>query len=229
MAASHFDLVIIGAGSGGFGAALASARLAVNVLLIEKSDWLGGNASRCGVNVWEIGVGGTGIPFDIYRRLKKIPHAVGIYTINRHICWVDPANGPVFPGAELLIDPTKRYLDTLTEFGAPKNYGERTFRQTNWHGVPFRCLLPREINNLAIACRGASFSSIGASSCSLSRTMMQLGQATGTAAAIAKQKQLTSFADVSSADLQTSLTAQHVELTWPRSEELLAYLRNEDA
>ena len=485
MPSTHFDLIVIGAGSGGFGAALAAARLGVKVLLVERSDWLGGNATRCGVNVWETGVGGTGIPFDLYKRLKKIPGAIGIYSINRHICWADSADGPVFPGAELLNDPTKRYLDSLTEFGAPENYGERIFRQTHWHGVPFepdiyaaemekmlaetgcctvwkntgcvkveignrrirgltlssghavtanfyvdatadivvaqkagcatslgqeprsrhdepsaprepndrlngatliyrvtrtdqpgieplpegisgecwwadkfpvasctqypngdfninslptmqgremlelgylkaydeclrrirahwhhtqtvfpefqkfrltwvapglgvregprlvgrhiltehdldqglsgqthddiitiadhckdthgadtghrdsnlkqpygvpfRCLLPREIDNLVIACRGASFSSIAASSCRLSRTMMQLGQAAGTAAGLARQKQFSSFADVSPADLQASLTAQHVELTWPRSAELLAWLQNEDA
>ena len=52
------------------------------------------------------------------------------------------------------------------------------------YGVPFRCLLPCELDNLQVACRGASFSSIGASSCRLSRTMMVLGQAAGTAAAL---------------------------------------------
>lgn len=52
------------------------------------------------------------------------------------------------------------------------------------YGIPFRCLLPKEIQNLLVACRGASFSSIGASSCRLSRTMMVLGQAAGTASAL---------------------------------------------
>jgi hypothetical protein len=52
------------------------------------------------------------------------------------------------------------------------------------YGIPFRCLLPREFDNLLVACRGASFSSIGASSCRLSRTLMVLGQAAGTAAAL---------------------------------------------
>ena len=52
------------------------------------------------------------------------------------------------------------------------------------YGIPFRCLLPNEIDNLLVSCRGASFSSIGASSCRLSRTMMVLGQVAGTAAAL---------------------------------------------
>jgi hypothetical protein len=97
------------------------------------------------------------------------------------------------------------------------------------YGVPFRCLLPKEFDNLAVACRGASFSSVAASSCRLSRTMMQLGQAAGTAAALAAQQGLTSFATVSPAALRARLAAQHVELTWPRPLTLLAYLAAEDA
>lgn len=53
------------------------------------------------------------------------------------------------------------------------------------YGVPYRCLLPRGVRNLLIASRAASFSHIAASSCRLSRTMMTLGQAAGTAAAMA--------------------------------------------
>jgi hypothetical protein len=56
------------------------------------------------------------------------------------------------------------------------------------YGVPYRCLLPRGVRNLLIASRAASFSHIAASSCRLSRTMMTLGQAAGTAAAMAVGK-----------------------------------------
>lgn len=65
-------------------------------------------------------------------------------------------------------------------------HGARPSRQliNGPYGIPFRCLLPREHDNLLVACRGASFSSIGASTCRLSRTMMVLGQAAGTAAAL---------------------------------------------
>lgn len=65
-------------------------------------------------------------------------------------------------------------------------HGSRPSREVESpYGVPFRCLLPKEVDNLLVACRGASFSSIGASTCRLSRTMMMLGQAAGTAAALA--------------------------------------------
>ena len=52
------------------------------------------------------------------------------------------------------------------------------------YGVPFRCLIPEPgPQNLLVACRGAGFSKIAASSCRLQRTMIQLGNAAGLAAA----------------------------------------------
>lgn len=51
------------------------------------------------------------------------------------------------------------------------------------YGIPYRCLVPRDKDNLLVACRGASFSHIAASSCRLSRTMLAIGHAAGLAAA----------------------------------------------
>lgn len=57
------------------------------------------------------------------------------------------------------------------------------------YGVPYRCLLPDSAyENLLVACRGAGFSKIAASSCRLQRTMIQLGSAAGIAAAWAAKK-----------------------------------------
>jgi hypothetical protein len=56
------------------------------------------------------------------------------------------------------------------------------------YGIPYRCLLPLNTRNVLIAGRGASFSAIAASSCRLSRTMMQLGEAAGVAAHLACAK-----------------------------------------
>ena len=56
------------------------------------------------------------------------------------------------------------------------------------YGIPYRCLIPKGFSNLLVAGRIAGFSSIAASSCRLSRTMMQLGQAAGTAAMLALNK-----------------------------------------
>ena len=44
------------------------------------------------------------------------------------------------------------------------------------YGIPADCLRPVEFDNLLVACRGASFSHIAASSARLSRTMLSLGE-----------------------------------------------------
>jgi len=66
----HYDLIVVGIGSGGFGAACAAAQQGLKVLGVEKAGQIGGNAVTSGVTMWEPGVGGTGLPFQIYRRLK---------------------------------------------------------------------------------------------------------------------------------------------------------------
>lgn len=138
MEAEKFDLVVIGGGSGGIGAALAGSRLGLSTLLVEKGDRLGGAAVRGGVHCWEMGAGGTGIPFDIYRRLKRIPDAVGIYSYGRHMSWWDrEKEEQPFPGGERVIDPEMRYLDTLQRHGAPGLRPDRDFSHRVWHGVPF--------------------------------------------------------------------------------------------
>jgi hypothetical protein len=135
----HYDLVVIGAGSGGIGAALAAARAGLRVLLVEKSDMLGGNATRCGVNCWEPGVGGTGIPFDIYKRMKRIPLAVGVYSMGRHFMWQRPDEVIPYPGGENLVDPARSYLDSLLRH-PPRRMPRPElleFRREYNHGVPF--------------------------------------------------------------------------------------------
>jgi hypothetical protein len=56
------------------------------------------------------------------------------------------------------------------------------------YGIPYRCLIPKGWTNLLVACRGAGFSHIAASSCRLSRTVMALGHAAGLAAAEAARE-----------------------------------------
>ncbi len=134
----HCELAVIGGGSGGFGAALAAARLGVDVVLVERADCLGGNSVRSGVNCWEMGAGGTGIPFDLYLQLKQQPDAVGIYSFGRHLTWYDPKAEPYrYPGGETVIDPSRTYLDTLRRCGTRGMGADEAKCRERWHGVPF--------------------------------------------------------------------------------------------
>jgi hypothetical protein len=89
-------------------------------------------------------------------------------------------------------------------------------------------LIPKGYRNLLIACRAASFSSLAASSCRLSRTMMQLGQAAGTAAALAKELNI-DLPDVPPDRLRAALREQHVQLEHPMPESLLKLVNAETA
>jgi hypothetical protein len=73
------------------------------------------------------------------------------------------------------------------------------------YGIPYRCLLPRGTSNVLIAGRCASFSSIAASSCRLSRTMMQLGEAAGVAAHLAVTRGVP-LREVPAADIRATMS-----------------------
>ena len=75
------------------------------------------------------------------------------------------------------------------------------------YGIPYRCLLPLRNKNLMIAGRAASFSALGASSCRLSRTMMQLGEAAGVAAFIACRDNI-SLREVDAAEIRRVMHEQ---------------------
>jgi len=144
MREKRYDLAVIGGGSGGVATALAAARQGLDVIIVERGATLGGTGSAGGVNCWEMGVGGTGIPFDIYRRLKQdYPAAVGIYSCGRHFGWQDAWYWPHrldkvnFPGGELLIDPARCYRDTLRRHPGPGQDKTETWCREHWHGVPF--------------------------------------------------------------------------------------------
>ena len=56
----------------------------LNVLRVDdKVTTVGGNTVPSGVTYWEMEAGDTGCPFEIYKRLKRIPQAVGIYSYGR--------------------------------------------------------------------------------------------------------------------------------------------------
>lgn len=128
------DLVVVGAGSGGFGAALAAARRGCSVVVVERSGAIGGNANRCGVNNWEPVCGATGFPHEIYRRLEQIPGAVGIYGFGRHCVW---QGTDAYPGGEHVLFPERSYRDTMVRHGARSLADDEAFVRENLFGVVF--------------------------------------------------------------------------------------------
>lgn len=85
------------------------------------------------------------------------------------------------------------------------------------YGIPFRCLIPKGWTNLLVACRGASFSHIAASSCRLSRTMMALGHAAGLAAHQALANGV-GWHDLDVQQLRSALIREGAPLDWSPTE-----------
>lgn len=75
--ASSYDVIIVGAGTGGFAAAISAAREGANVLLIEETDWVGGQATAAGVSMMD---GGK----DIQREHPESIYAEFIDKIEAH-------------------------------------------------------------------------------------------------------------------------------------------------
>ena len=138
------DVLVVGAGAGGIGAGVAAANHGARVVLLERSSDPGGTTGPGGVCHWESGIGGTGVPIDIYRILHRmdpervhlqasgptgevgpvarqldpgISKTVGIYGLGRHCCAPDPTLSD-FPGGEHPIVRGRTYADTLRRYGA---------------------------------------------------------------------------------------------------------------
>ena len=69
------DVCIVGGGSGGIGAVLAAARAGLEVVLVEKSEILGGTSTMAWVSNWEPTVGGGGLPREMWERMSALPYA----------------------------------------------------------------------------------------------------------------------------------------------------------
>ncbi|NLO07548.1 MAG: FAD-dependent oxidoreductase [candidate division WS1 bacterium] len=130
------DIAVVGAGSGGIGAALAAERAGARVLLIERSPTIGGTAVRAGVSTWEPVAGATGVPFEIYLALRERPDAVACYSYGRHICMPRPGEAP-FPGGEHVMDRAVGYLNTLQRHGMRSLREDEQFARETLHGVVF--------------------------------------------------------------------------------------------
>jgi hypothetical protein len=96
---SSYDVIIAGAGTGGVGAAVQAARMGRSVLLLEESDWIGGQMNAAGVTSMD--EGGTLVrQRGLYRELCGLiaahyqPLGINYMTAywNSHVC-VEPRVG----------------------------------------------------------------------------------------------------------------------------------------
>ena len=100
---------------------------------------------------------------------------VGQYVLTEHDLLVDAAENRFGEETATIADHARdRHEETGNCQDVPTPYA-----------IPIGCAKAKEFSNLYVACRGASFSSIAASSARLTRTMIGLGEAVGNT--IAKQ------------------------------------------
>ena len=129
------NVAVVGGGSAGFAAAWSAAFLGTDVVLVEKEDALGGTSTVAGVNNWEPGMGGTGVPFRVYRRLSAKPDACTPYVMAKHCMWPEPGQPYAYPGALATLDPSLPYEATLRRHGP--GLDDKEWFCGNCHGVIF--------------------------------------------------------------------------------------------
>lgn len=91
--------------------------------------------------------------------------------------------------------------DHYYDFHGASNVNATKLNQVSVYGVPYKCMVPVRTKNLLVACKGAGFSHIGASSCRLTKAMMQLGYSAGVATKI-KLKSDIEYSLVNPKDIQ---------------------------
>lgn len=80
-----YDVVVIGAGSGGCAAAIQAARMGMTVALVEQSDWVGGQMTGAAVSTMDDkGMTRTGIYLEFISRVKDLYSAWGK---NVNVCY----------------------------------------------------------------------------------------------------------------------------------------------
>ena len=122
------DVCIVGAGSSGIGAALAASRAGAEIVLIEKSEKVGGTGTLSYVNNWEPGPG-CSYSKEIYNRLVRVPFAVTIGQLN-HPYRADEPYGLNYTNPHLNYNYTLRRSDLSEEQFANVMYDVNAFDKT---------------------------------------------------------------------------------------------------
>ena len=73
------DILVAGAGTGGWGTAIQAARMGCSVLLIEETDWIGGQMNAAGVTSMDEGtiIRQQGIYHEFYERAAETYNKLG--------------------------------------------------------------------------------------------------------------------------------------------------------
>lgn len=100
------------------------------------------------------------------------------------------------------------YLDLHPNRATPGAAQEKKGFQPDQYDIPYRSLLPRKVANLLVAGRCHSATQLAASSTRVTVTAMAMGQAAGTAAALALQSG-EAVAELSGEKVRRALEAQH--------------------
>lgn len=88
----YYDVVVVGAGTGGVMAAIQAARLGVKVALLEETDWIGGQATAAGVASTDGGYyGGSGLFTEFKNRITNYYQSRGKSV---KTCWAAPCYEP---------------------------------------------------------------------------------------------------------------------------------------
>lgn len=77
----RYDVVVAGAGTGGCGAAIQAARLGASVLLLEETDWIGGQMNAAAVTSMDEGgtlVRGRGLYRELVERIEGYYRPLGV-------------------------------------------------------------------------------------------------------------------------------------------------------
>lgn len=76
----EYDVVIFGAGTGGVSAAIQAARMGVSVLLVEETDWIGGQMTAAGVSTMDgnYGYWESGLYKEFMTNIKSYYNQIGV-------------------------------------------------------------------------------------------------------------------------------------------------------
>lgn len=131
--------------------------------------------------------------------IRESRHMKGVYSLNRD----DILNGVVPEDAIALASNS---VDVHGRFGELSNQYV-PIQNGSYYGIPYRCLLPKTINNLLVPCRSVSASSEAAGAIRVMPPMMALGQAAGVAGAMAAHGS-TACGEINVKELQEKLKMQ---------------------